>query len=103
MREKIMQIGFIALTAVLLAGITWSAQAQAQGMPQGSYLQSCRDIGIQGDTLVAACRTVDGRMQRTALATVNRSVGDIGNNNGNLQCNYGGGAPQPSYGYGSSR
>jgi hypothetical protein len=96
-----MKIGLGMLTAVLLAGITLSAQAEAQGMPQGSYLQSCRDIGIQGDSLVAVCRTVDGRGQRTTLAAVNHCVGDIGNNNGNLQCNYDGGAPQP--GYGSSR
>jgi hypothetical protein len=94
-----MKIVFGALTAVLLAGIACSAQAQ--GMPQGSYLQSCRDIGIHGDRLVAACRTVDGRMQRTSLAAVNHCVGDIGNNNGNLQCNYDNGGGQP--GYGSSR
>jgi hypothetical protein len=104
-----MKIGFGVLTALLLAGIAWSAPAQAQGMPQGSYLQSCRDIGVQGDTLVAVCRTADGRGQRSALATVNRCVGDIGNNNGNLQCNYGGGGGQtygqapPQFGYGSSR
>jgi len=104
-----MKIGFATSAALLLAGIAWAAPAQAQGMPQGSYLQSCRDIGIQGDSLVAACRTVDGRTQRTALAAVNRCVGDIGNNNGNLQCNHNGGGrnygqgPQPGYGYGSSR
>jgi len=83
-----MKIRFGALAVLLLAGIAWTAPAQAQGMPQGSYLQSCRDIGIQGDTLVAVCRTVDGRAQRTALDAVSRCVGDIGNNNGNLQCNY---------------
>ena len=55
---------------------------------------------MQGSTLSAVCRTVDGRERPTAL-NVARCVGDIGNNNGNLQCNYDGGAPQP--GYGSSR
>lgn len=94
-----MKIGFGALTALLLAGIAWSAQAQ--GVPQGSYLQSCGNVGIQGDALVAVCRTVDGRERRTALDAVSRCVGDIGNNNGTLQCNYDGGMPQP--GYGSSR
>jgi len=98
-----MKIGFGALGALLLAGVVWSAQAQ--GLPQGSYLQSCGNVGIQGDTLVALCRTVDGREQRAALDAVSHCVGDIGNNNGTLQCNYDSGAqpygqvpPQPGYG-----
>jgi hypothetical protein len=101
-----MKIGFGALAALLLAGIAWSAAAQAQGVPQGSYLQSCGNVGIQGDTLVANCRTADGRDRRAALNAVSRCVGDIANNNGNLQCNQGGGGQsygqQPSQpGYGS--
>jgi hypothetical protein len=83
-----MKIGFGATAALLLA-VAWSAQAQAQGLPQGSYLQSCQQIGMQGDTLFAVCRTMDGREQRTSLPQVSRCVGEIGNNNGNLQCNYG--------------
>ena len=79
---------FGALAALLLAGIAWSAPTQAQGLPQGTYVQSCRDISVQGDTLVASCRTRDGRAQRAVLSAVSRCVGDIGNNNGTLQCNY---------------
>jgi len=56
-------------------------------LPGGSYQQSCGDIGLNGDTLVATCRTMKGRMQRTSLANVDRCVGDIGNNNGRLTCN----------------
>ena len=97
-----MKIVMGALAAVLLTGIGWSATAEAQGLPQGSYLQSCNGARIQGDTLVARCRTVDGGEQRSALAAVNRCVGDIGNNNGQLQCTYGGaraqGVPVPGYG-----
>jgi hypothetical protein len=89
-----MKIVMGALAAVLLTGIGWSATAEAQGIPQGSYLQSCNGARIQGDTLVARCRSVDGREQRSALATVNRCVGDIGNNNGQLQCTYGGARAQ---------
>ena len=84
-----MKIGFGATAALLLAVTAWSVPAQAQGLPQGSYLQSCQQIGIQGDTLFAVCRTMDGRELRTSLPQVSRCVGDIGNNNGNLQCNYG--------------
>ena len=96
-----------ALAAVVLAGLGWSMPAQAQGLPQGSYLQSCSGARMEGDTLVARCRTRDGREERSALAGVNRCVGDIGNSNGSLQCNMGGraqavpagpGSREPGYG-----
>lgn len=56
-------------------------------VPGGSYQQSCSNIGLNGNTLIATCRTMKGRMQRTSLANVDRCVGDIGNNNGQLNCN----------------
>jgi hypothetical protein len=37
------------------------------------------------------------------LPDVRRCVGDIGNNNGNLQCNYGGGRAGPGPGYDDRR
>ena len=65
---------------------------------------------MEGDTLVARCRTRDGGEQRSALSGVNRCVGDIGNSNGSLACNFGGRAQAvpagPGYrepGYGSDR
>lgn len=58
-----------------------------QPVPGGSYQQSCSNIGLNGSTLVATCKTMKGRMQRTSLANVDRCVGDIGNNNGRLNCN----------------
>jgi hypothetical protein len=82
-----MRITSGALAAVLLAGIGWSVSAQAQGVPQGTYLNSCTNVGLQGGSLVATCRRGDGREQRNSLAGVGRCVGDIGNNNGVLQCN----------------
>ena len=89
------------LAGVLLAGMAWSQPAAAQGLPQGSYLRSCAGATLQGDTLVATCRRPDGREQRSSLADVRRCVGDIGNQNGNLQCSYGAGraaGPRPGYG-----
>lgn len=85
-----MKTAIAAFTGLALAGIAWTAPAYAQRAPQGSYLQSCTDVRIEGDTLVARCRRADGREERTSLNDVRRCVGDIGNNNGNLQCNYGG-------------
>ena len=101
-----MKIVFGALAALTLLGGAWSAQAQ--GVPQGSYLQSCGNVAIEGDTLVANCRAADGRERRTALNAVRSCVGDIGNNNGNLQCNHGSGGqsyrqPSSQPGYGSQQ
>ena len=89
-----------ALTGVLLAGMAFIQSAAAQGLPQGSYLRSCMGAALRGDTLVATCRRADGREQRTSLPDVRRCVGDIGNNNGNLQCSYAGGPGGPPPGYG---
>jgi hypothetical protein len=72
--------------AMALAGTSFSASAQAQ--PPGSYQESCGDIRMQGSTLTAMCRTVDGRGRPTAL-NIARCVGDIGNNNGRLVCSGG--------------
>ena len=87
--------------AIVIAGLPFSAFAQA--LPGGTYQQSCRDIQMQGTTLSAVCRTTDGRAVQTAL-DVGQCVGDIGNNNGQLQCNggqppaYSGAGYPPSYG-----
>jgi hypothetical protein len=85
-----------ALAAATIAGLSWISAAQAQGVPPGSYRQSCSDARIEGGALVATCRTAHGAMQRTALPAVNRCAGDIGNNNGVLQCNTAGGPMQGS-------
>jgi hypothetical protein len=86
---KVKQISGL-FAAMALAGIAFSASAQAQ--PPGSYQESCRAIRMQGSTLSAVCRTVGGRERSTAL-NIARCVGDIGNNNGTLLCS--GGRPVP--------
>src|SRR5437879_13919469 len=84
-----MKTGIGILGGLLLAALCWVEPAAAQGLPQGSYLRSCNGVSLQGDNLIATCRRADGREQRTSLAGVHRCVGDIGNMNGNLSCNYG--------------
>jgi hypothetical protein len=83
----------------------------AQGVPPGSYLRSCTHVATHGDTLTADCRRTDGSWGRTALRDLERSVGDIGNMDGQLACNggrrdYGWRDREydraPGYGYGSS-
>ena len=85
----------------LIAGLAlagFSCAAFAQALPPGSYQQSCSNIGMQGSTLSAVCRATDGRGVQTALNVAN-CVGDIGNNNGQLQCNGGQPAAYPGRGY----
>ena len=65
-----------------------SGSAQAQGTPQGSYLQTCTNVRIEGNALSATCRGTGNREQRSSLAGFQRCVGDIGNNNGILQCSF---------------
>ena len=89
-----------ALLAGLLAGLCWPLSASAQDVPRGTYLRSCGEVYLRGDTLVATCRDMDGSAHRSSLPAVRGCVGDIGNINGRLTCNYAG-APQqqqPYYG-----
>lgn len=80
------------LAGSLLTALSCIPAAQAQGVPPGSYRQSCTDVHIERGALVATCRGEHGRMNRSSLADVGRCTGDIGNVNGVLQCNYASGA-----------
>jgi hypothetical protein len=94
-------IGFagLALAGMLALG---SASAAAQGLPQGSYLQTCRDAHIERGSLVAVCRSVDGRWNPTGLPDPYRCNGRIDNINGVLRCEFAGGPPA-GRGYGEPR
>lgn len=63
--------------------------AYGQGLPPGSYQQSCREFRMQGSTLTAVCRRSHGRGEQLTALNVTHCVGDIGNNNGQLVCNGG--------------
>jgi hypothetical protein len=91
-----MKAALIGFAGLALAGFAAIAPAQAQGAPPGSYLQTCTDVHMEPGRVVALCRRMDGRMNRTALADPQRCRGGIDNNNGNLQC--AGGGPGPGYG-----
>jgi len=90
----------LAFGALILAAVP----AAAQALPPGSYQQTCTQLHWSGTTLVAECRTRDGRTTGTGLANAPRCVGDIWNDNGQLRCNYAGAAPSypapPPQGYG---
>ena len=80
-----MKIITTMMAGAVVAHLSWMQPAQAQGSSQGSYLQTCTDVRVQGDALVATCRTADRREQRSSLAGFKRCIGDIGNNNGVLR------------------
>jgi hypothetical protein len=74
---------------------TTGTQMGIQGqLPQGSFRNSCNDIRMAGDTLIAFCPKGDGTWQTTAIGPASQCVGDIQNVNGQLSCN--------EAGYGSS-
>jgi hypothetical protein len=71
-----------ASVALLLAAVICAQPAHAQRAPQGSYLNSCRNAGMDGDRLLpaVAARTAAGAGPRSisigAPATSPISVGD---------------------------
>jgi hypothetical protein len=68
-------------------------------LPNGSYKQSCTQAYMSGYTLVATCRTSNGGQSRSSLDTRQCNGRDIANNNGQLTCSSGGGAPVPDGSY----
>ncbi len=57
------------------------------GPPQGSYLQSCRDVSFDGRYLSAACRDRSGRYEGSRLDVRDCERGDdIVNRDGELSC-----------------
>jgi hypothetical protein len=96
--EELMKTALGTFAALVLAGALYAPAANAQpAAPQGSYLNSCTNVGMDRDKLIADCRRDDGRWQRTVI-DVDRCVGDIGNFNGHLSCDRG-----VRESYGSSR
>jgi hypothetical protein len=59
------------------------------GVPQGSYLQSCRHVHVNGGQLIATCSAPNGQPVRSSMPLgACRHGGDIANNNGRLGCNF---------------
>src|ERR1700682_4455564 len=83
---NVMKTVGVLLAGLLLAGLGWPQSASADDVPPGTYRRSCGDAYLQGGTLIAACRRVNGSAQPTALPAVQYCVGDIGNLNGALTC-----------------
>jgi hypothetical protein len=62
------------------------APAGAQTIPSGSYQQSCTNIRVRGDQLIANCTSSQGSRVRSSIA-LQGCRGDIANSDGQLTCN----------------
>ena len=91
----------ISLLAGLGLAATALAPASAQGIPSGSYQQSCTNIRVRGDQLSARCTNPQGAVVRSTIAINSCRNGDIVNSNGQLACNRTGNGN--GYGYGRHR
>jgi hypothetical protein len=72
--------------AVALAALAFGT-ASAQYVPPGSYQQSCTNIHVRGNMLIANCNAPRGGTVRSSIAVDGCRRGDIANMNGQLTCN----------------
>lgn len=71
---------------LITAFATACGAAQAAPVPQGSYLQTCRDVTATYDVLAATCRMRNDSWNYTTLSDYRDCDGDIVNSNGRLAC-----------------
>lgn len=78
----------LVLGAIALATALWSpAKSSAmEGIPPGSYRESCRDIRVRGNSLEAVCMDAAGSWRQTYLDGFERCSSDVTNENGRLTC-----------------
>jgi hypothetical protein len=91
----LIRLGMIAVTTILW-GI--GSSCPAQEIPSGSYLETCRNIQVQGSVLYAYCRDTDNRWRAAELYDYRDCARDITNVDGALRCERGASYSRP---YGS--
>jgi hypothetical protein len=82
-----------ALCAAAIAIAISAAPAVAQGLPQGSYLDTCTNVRVAANELLATCRMQNQTQNETALANPFNCQGWISNQNGTLVCGRQGAQP----------
>lgn len=73
------------LAALAVTCLTGAASA-AEAVPQGTYLETCRNAAIDGDRLNAECENNAGKFKKTWLDGYRYCGGDIANEDGVLVC-----------------
>jgi hypothetical protein len=54
--------------------------------PRGSFVRTCRDIRMEGNTMRASCQKNDSRWRDTSLKNAYSCQGQVINDNGRLRC-----------------
>lgn len=80
-----MRRSFLPVIIVSLAAL-WGTALMAQGIPQGSYQQTCNNIAVNGGALVASCQDAQGNVHETSLPGFQSCTSGITNDNGTLRC-----------------
>jgi hypothetical protein len=55
-------------------------------LPPGSYISTCKDVRMQGTTLMASCNNGKDRFVAAELRDAHKCTGDIVNEKGKLKC-----------------
>jgi len=79
------RIFMYALLALALTVLT-QGTIMAQGIPQGSYQQTCNNVAVNGNVLTANCQDSRGNWINAQLPDVQRCGSNITNDNGVLHC-----------------
>jgi len=77
---------FLTVAAFICIAAFWGTTSSAQGIPQGTYQQTCNNVSVSGDTLIANCQDSNGTWRNTQLPGFQRCSSEISNDNGNLRC-----------------
>src|SRR5437763_639731 len=81
--RNLLKLGVVAVITMALWNPGTSA---AQGLPSGSYQQTCRNVGLNGSSISATCQDTNGNWQSTQLPDYQRCSSEIVNDNGMLRC-----------------
>ncbi|HEY6348568.1 MAG TPA: CVNH domain-containing protein [Candidatus Angelobacter sp.] len=89
-------VGTLTLLLALCAAPCFAQDRDRQdNIPRGDYVQTCRNIQMEGDRLVAECQERDGNWRRSSLDDASRCRGEIHNIDGNLTCGGGDDGDRP--------
>ena len=67
---------FITVAAFACIAAFWGTTSSAQGIPQGTYQQTCNNVSVSGDTLVANCQDANGTWRTTQLPDFQRCTSE---------------------------
>lgn len=85
MQRRLVAAGLAGLLLVF-GWLVGMRAAEAQAVPPGSYLNSCRDVQARRANLAAFCATRNGQWVPARLSDFPSCRGDISNQNGQLWC-----------------